>query len=233
MPGRGHFQLAFGIFLALGVMLSGWPMLRHVQQQIALEARAKALLNRPLEAEIAELLLRVRRLSAQAGAYHGMLEAAEAHLWEFKNIRESSLILKDVGNDDGELGLRALKAAYPKATGNLARLNLALAQAEREWKVLRDQASPERFREVGRGLSEVARVAKRQEQLLERYREVAEETGARVAQFSRLAPQVAGKVPESVGELAGQLQRLRATISQLGDALGAFSREVPADPAKP
>lgn len=202
-------------------------MLAHLQRQSALEARATALLKRPLEAEIAELLQRAGRLSIRVGVYHGALETAEAHLWEFKNSRETSLILKDVGNDDGELGLRELKAAYPAFTVNLARLNTTLLQAEADWRALRDQASPERLREVGRDLSEVARAARKQENLLRRYQKAAEETGKTVAQFSRLAPQVVGRVPEVVRRLPGQLRQLRAAITGLEESLDGFSREPP------
>lgn len=202
-------------------------MLAHLQRQLALEARAAILLNRPLEAEIAELMRRVGRLSTQVGDYHGALETAEAHLWAFKNDRESSLILKNVGNEDGELGLRALKAAYPAFTVNLTRLNLALSQAEQDWRALRDQASPERLREVGRGLSVVARAARTQGKLLRQYQKAAEETGKTVAQFSRLAPQVVARVPEVVGRLPGQLRRLRAAMTGLEEVLDTFSREAP------
>ena len=229
-PGQaapGHIRLAFGVFLALGVMLSGWPMLAHLQQRLALDARATILLNRPLEAEIAGLLRRAGRFSTQVRGYHDALETAEAHLWAFKNNRESSLILKDVGNDDGELGLRALRAAYPAFTVNLTRLNLALSQAEQNWRALRVQTSPGRLREVDRGLSDVARAARTQEDLLRRYQEIAKETGKTVVQFNRLAPQVVGRVPDVVSQLPGQLRQLRAAMTGLEEALDTFSREPP------
>ena len=228
LPGRGHIRLAFGLFLAVGVLLSGWPILQHVQRRIALEAQASTLLSRPLEAEIALLVRRAEGLSTHAGAYHELLESAEAHLWEFKNNRESSLILKDVGNGDGELGLRALQAAFPKVTVGLTRLNAVLAQLERDWQALRNQASPERLREVGRELDDAVQAARQQRELLARYTRIAEETGARAAQFHRLAPQVVGRVPLAVGRLPDQLQRLRTAIVDLGEALRAFSRAAPA-----
>lgn len=224
LPGRGHIRLAFSLFLAVGVLLSGWPILQHMQRRIALEAQASTLLSRPLEAEIALLLRRGERLSADAVAYHELLESAEAYLWEFKNNRESSLILKDVGNDDGELGLRALRAAFPKVTISLARLNAVLAALEQDWQALRNQASPERLREVGRELDDALQAARQQRESLARYGEIAEETGKRAAQFHRLAPQVAGRVPLAVGRVPDQLQQLRAAIVDLGEALLPFSR---------
>ena len=231
--GKGYIRLAFGLFLALGVIVSGWPLLQHLQRQYAMEARATALLNRPLDAEIAQYLLRSRRLSARVGTFHELLEAAESYLWEFRSVRETALILKDVGDDKGELGLRALKSTYPRLIRNLDQLYLTLAKVEREWRTLRENVSAERLREIDRGLKEAAKAASLQEELLRSYGRAAEEAGVIAIQFSRLAPQVVRRVPAAVRDLPGQLEPLREAISLLEDALGNFTQGISQWPAAP
>ena len=224
---RGSVRLAFSVYLALGVMLGLWPAVRHLQGQYRLELQSRALLNRPLEAESAEVLLRARQLAGQVKAYHGMLEAAENHLWQYKSNRESSLILKDVGDGDGELGLAALKPALPQFNRNLAELDAALAWAGHNWNALRARVSESRYREVDRSLSDVARSARRQQAWLGLYGKKLEQTDRLARQLRRLAPQVARPVPRVIRGLPGQLRPLRAAISKLEAALKKFSREGP------
>lgn len=220
-------RLAFSVYLALGVMLGLWPAVRHLQRSYRLELQSRALLNRPLEAESAEVLLRARQLAGQVKTYHGMLEAAENHLWQYKSNRESSLILKDVGDGDGELGLAALKPALPQFNRNLAELDAALAWAGRTWNALRARVSESRYREVGRSLSDVARSARRQQAWLGLYGKKLELTDRLTRKLRRLAPQVARPVPRVIRGLPGQLRPLRSAISKLEAALKKFSRERP------
>jgi hypothetical protein len=220
-------RLAFSVYLALGVMLGLWPAVRHLQRSYRLELQSSALLNRPLEAESAEVLLRARQLAGQVKTYHGMLEAAENHLWQYKSNRESSLILKDVGDGDGELGLAALKPALPQFNRNLAELDVALAWAGRTWNALRARVSESRYREVGRSLSDVARFARRQQAWLGLYGKKLELTDRLARKLRRLAPQVARPVPRVIRGLPGQLRPLRSAISKLEAALKKFSRERP------
>lgn len=226
LPGRMH--AVFAVLLVATLALGAIPVWRHTQHTYRLRSRIALLVNSPMDADIAELLARLRAQEARTEAFHRMLGEAEDELWYLKSHREPALILKDVGDETGRIGLQQLERTFRRLREGAGELRGILGVSRLKWEALREKQTPARYRSLARELELAGQAITRQEALLTLYGELLTGTEGTIRRLRQLAPQVADPVPASIRGLPRRLEPVQAEMERLEAALHRLMRHLPA-----
>ncbi|MCZ6533755.1 MAG: hypothetical protein O7A08_12420 [SAR324 cluster bacterium] len=204
------------------LLLAALPALGYIQQLHHMQRRTAALASASLEAGIFQLMRKSGQFTRKMEALQELLAQAEGELLYLKSLREPSLILKEVGNDSGELGLTGLEAAGARLARELAILKGLLAVTAQRWLDLRERMDTRRFAALLRALEEVANTRHPRIAQLRLYGKYMDETEWQARLLHRLAPQVAQPVPASISDLPARMREVQTAIRELERALTAF-----------
>jgi hypothetical protein len=218
----GRVSLACGLLLVLALALAALPVLPHIEQLHHMQRRTAELAGASLESEIFQLMRKSGQFIRKMEALLGLLAQAEGDLLYLKSRREPSLILKEVGNDSGELGLTGLESAGARLAQELILLKGQLAVTAKRWLDLRERVDARRFAAMLGALEELANTHPQRIEQLRLYGKTMDETERRARLLHRLAPQVAQPVPAAIINLPDRMREVRTAIRTLERSLTAF-----------
>ncbi len=215
----GGVYLGFAVLLALLLGLGGYPVLRHTRKTYVRNQRIAELAGQPVEANVGEFLQQARRFENQARIAHRRLEVAERLLLGYKSRRETALILKEVGDDAGALGLEKMDAALARLTRGMTVLRAQMSETRGTWREFHENGPELHFERLSELLEGTARMAGQQTALLMIYGQYSRATRRELNELRRLAPQVADPVPAPLQELPARMLEVSTATEGLMGAL--------------